>query len=501
MSYEYKVQGQTVRLDIDPTMVAVKFGDATSNSERAAAVAAAGAGAFVHRFEVPGEELTLVPIGNFQNAAISASNATIAALNSQPDVSAALPVFKVGGNSVVASDRIVVGFNDVGHKDTLATAHGLSVIEGWGDTVVYRIPAGSSAFDILPQIEADASVQYAEPDFVTIGKHLPKRPALSVLPLTAATVVGQYAMRQTRVDDAHQQALGRPEIRIAILDEGTDTGHPDLAPATVATFDATDNDSYQEPNPWDGHGTACAGLALAMPSSPAGVYGAGRGCSLLAVRIARSTYPGGTWQTTDSAIAKAIWWARTNGAAVISNSWGGGAPSNAIIKEVEDARKLGRGGLGCVVVFAAGNEAGPVTFPATLPNVLTVAASNHVDQAKTRTSSDGEDWWGTNFGPEVDVAAPGVFNLTTDIVGSGGYDISGNYTSRFNGTSSSTPIVAGICGLLLSVRPALTELQVRDAIKASAARVGDVPYVNGRNAFFGNGRVDALAALQRVLAM
>jgi subtilisin family serine protease len=98
--------------------------------------------------------------------------------------------------------------------------------------------------------------------------------------------------------------------------------------------------------------------------------------------------------------------------------------------------------------------------------------------------------------PEVSVGAPGVHNLTTDITGSGGYNPSGDYTPTFNGTSSATPIVAGICGLVLSANPGLTEVEVRGIITNGADKVGGRPYVNGRNDFFGHGRVNAEKAVR-----
>ena len=95
------------------------------------------------------------------------------------------------------------------------------------------------------------------------------------------------------------------------------------------------------------------------------------------------------------------------------------------------------------------------------------------------------------------MAAPGVHNLTTDISGANG-DVVGDYKSNFNGTSSATPIVAGICGLLLSAKSSLRETEVRRIICETADKIGQYPYVAGRNDFAGFGRINALAALNRV---
>jgi len=155
-----------------------------------------------------------------------------------------------------------------------------------------------------------------------------------------------------------------------------------------------------------------------------------------------------------------------------------------------------------VVVIAAGNANSPVDFPGNLAHVLTVAASNQDDEPKTKTSSDGESWWGSNFGPEVDVAAPGVGIVTTDISGDRGYNRTGNledYVLNFNGTSSACPQVAGVCALVLSRNPSLTEAEVRRIVRETADKVGSVLYdpATGHNPRMGQGRANALRAVRR----
>lgn len=496
MAYQYKVLGQTVALEVDPSVVAVRFEDEKPKSSRAAAAARAGTGPFARRFEVPGEKLTLVPVAPTPAPGPSVAARTMRNLNAETDVARAQPVFRVGGNQVVASDRVIVGIETDATKDAIAQKFGLIPLRAWDGTAVFQLPAAADVFQLIEQLDGEPGVRYAEPDFVTIGRHIPRRVARTVgAVLSDPMVAQQYAMTLTRSVEAWAIQRGRPEIKIAILDEGVDIDHADLKAAIVGSYDGIDDDSLQTPNGWDGHGTACAGLAAAVPLNNIGISGSGGGCSLLAVRIAYSESPGGPWVTSNEIIARSIAWSWRNGADILSNSWGGGLPSSAIIEEFDRARQQGRDGLGCVIVIAAGNDHGPVSFPGTLPDVLTVAASNEYDEPKTPTSADGETWWGTNYGPEIDVGAPGVHNLTTDISGADGYDGT-DFAGAFNGTSSATPIVAGICGLVLSADPNLREYEVRDLIRNSAAKVGSVPYVAGRNDYFGHGRVDALAAIQ-----
>ena len=237
-------------------------------------------------------------------------------------------------------------------------------------------------------------------------------------------------------------------------------------------------------------------------SNDLGVRGVAAGCSMFAVRIAYSDNTGENWVSTNEWIARSIDWSWNNGADVLSNSWGGGSPSNLITRAFARARAQGRGGRGSVIVIAAGNDDSPVDFPGNLAEVLTVSASNQDDQPKTKTSSDGEHWWGSNHGPEVDVAAPGVRIATTDITGDRGYNRSanaGDYVLNFNGTSSACPQAAAVCALVLSANPNLSEAEVRSIVRQTADKVGSVIYNpnNGHNERMGQGRVNALQAVRR----
>lgn len=327
MAYEYKVLGQPVRLEVDPTVVAVRFHSNRPKSLRAQAVQAAGAGPFTTRFEVPGEELTIVPVGSAEPANFGGAHAgmVLNALNAQPEISHALPVFRVGGNQVVATNRLVVGFHDPSKREAVAEKYSLKPLRDRDDKTVYEVPDGADVFGIAGSLSGEVGVRFAEPDFVTIGRHIPSRVGAQAAPiLNDPMIKDQYAMRITKAVDAWAIADGDRNIKIAILDEGVDTHHPDLAAAIGGTFDATDDDTFQDPNSWDGHGTCCAGLAAAVGANGVGIRGVAGGCSILAVRIAYSTSQGGPWVTSNERIARAISWSRQAGADVLSNSWGGG---------------------------------------------------------------------------------------------------------------------------------------------------------------------------------
>ena len=298
-----------------------------------------------------------------------------------------------------------------------------------------------------------------------------------------------WSHRKIRVAEAWEITKGNKDVKVAVLDEGVDTSHPALKSAVVAQRDFIGgNGDSAMPSGDDAHGTACAGIVLSRDKEFPGI--APR-CSLIAARIAKDDGTG-HWVFDDFATADAIDWCWRQGAAVLSNSWGGGAPSDAISRAFARARTQGRGGLGSLVAIAAGNDETVIDFPGDLPGYVTVGASNPADERKTHTSSDGETWWGSNFGATLTLLAPGVFIWTTDISGSAGYE-SGDFTKTFNGTSSATPAVAGAAALMLSANPALSASAVRGLLaKTSKMLKGQSDWTQE----LGWGRLDVAKAVK-----
>ncbi|MFT4653154.1 MAG: thermitase [Patiriisocius sp.] len=493
MKYNYRVNNCEVMLEADENLLAIRFKEPAKHSMRSRVSARNGLGQFKERLEIPAEKYTILPV---DKSTTESYQSALSSLAHETDVARVAAVFTLGENKVLATERLLVGFKaNAGDVLALFNKYKLTVIEKKWDEYIVQADESVDPIEIAEKLAKEDVVDYAEPDFVAIGSHISRR--TTTFPEPAAgdpRSNDQYAIRITKAIEAWNLQQGDQNITIAVLDEGVDVYHEDLIDTIVGSYDGVDDDTFQEPNDWDGHGTACAGLAAATHNNNLGIKGVGGGCSIHAVRIAYSDSPGANWVTRNSWIARAIDWSWQNGASVLSNSWGGGAPSTAIINAFERARTQGRQGKGCVLVVAAGNASGAVDFPGELDTVLTVSASNEYDEFKTKTSSDGETWWGSNFGSPVDLAAPGVHNLTTDISGDSGYT-DNNYTD-FNGTSSATPIVAGAAALLLSAEPELTELEVRNRLKQTADKVGAQPYVNGRNDQFGYGRLNVFAALQ-----
>jgi uncharacterized repeat protein (TIGR01451 family) len=134
-----------------------------------------------------------------------------------------------------------------------------------------------------------------------------------------------------------------------------------------------------------------------------------------------------------------------------------------------------------------------VDYPANHPLTIAVGASTDFDYRADYSQ----------YGTDLDFVAPSSgaagHIYTTDRTGIDGFNpaggTAGDYQSFFGGTSASTPLAAGIGALVLSVNSSLTAAEVRDILRKTCDRVGGVGYVNGRNQFYGYGRVNAAAAL------
>lgn len=344
MNYEYKVGSETVRLEPDFDFVAIRFQEPAPMSMRASI--AREVGDFTQRLEVPDEKYTVIPVAQLRESRPARFHSAVSGLIGREEVARTAAVFKQGSNHVLATDRVLVGLDKPSQELlTAAQEKGWTIDSSGKYRNVVRLNPEEDPFEAAATISALAGIRYAEPDFVTIGPYLPRTRAVTAPtgPSVDPLVSGQYALRVTRALEALGLQKGASSIKIAVLDEGVDSAHEDLREAVVGHFDATDNDSFQEPKPRDAHGTCCAGLAAATGGNGRGIVGAGSGCSILAVRIAFSDdRDPRRWRVSNEDIASGIDWAWENGADILSNSWGGGPQSNAINEAFMRARTEGR---------------------------------------------------------------------------------------------------------------------------------------------------------------
>lgn len=340
----------------------------------------------------------------------------------------------------------------------------------------------------------------AEPELLGKGKHDCVNDALFANQWGLSNT-GQYSGTvgmDTRVCGAWDHTVGSNAVDIAIMDEGVDLTHPDLI--NNKQSDGYNTVSGTTPSVIFGsHGTACAGIAAAQGNNSIGVSGVARGADWFSVAI---DFDNMTW----AQVSDGFNWARNNGAEILSNSWGWNNPSSLFDAAVTNALTLGRGGLGCVVLFSAGNDnLTALIYPKNSnAGLIIVGSISPCGERKSPTSCDGETWWGSNRGTGLDVMAPGVLISTTDRQGTSGYNTSagtaGNYTDDFNGTSSACPHAAGVAGLILSANSCLTRTEVEQIMKRTSRKIGGYSYSTSLadgtwNTEMGHGLLDAEAAV------
>ncbi|HIC94124.1 MAG TPA: hypothetical protein EYP09_07730 [Anaerolineae bacterium] len=292
----------------------------------------------------------------------------------------------------------------------------------------------------------------------------------------------QWNLPKIEAPRAWEVTTGDRDIVIAIVDSGIDLDHPDLDgkiwtnPGEIPGngLDDDGNGYVDDVHGWDfigegdsdpdddtGHGTFIAGIAAAETHNGEGIAGISWGAKLMPVKVMNAV---GYYVD----IIEGVIYAADNGAKIINMSFGGAAYSPALEDAVNYAHDKG-----CLLVSTSGYGNTGVPYPGKFPVVVTVAATDKDDQRA----------WFSNYGPEVDLAAPGV-----DIASSDRDGIYGLWSS----TEVAAPHVAGLAALIWSVNPTLTQEEVEDIMKATAVDLGDP----GRDDYYGWGRIDADAAVR-----
>jgi len=349
---------------------------------------------------------------------------------------------------------------------------------------IYRLNI-SSPFDpvyVSSKLAKHPEIEWAEPLYLREIVHTPNDPSLS----------SQYGLEKVQAEAAWDISKGNSDIIVAIIDSGVDWNHEDLAAHiwnnTDEVLDGSDTDGngfVDDIRGWDfggldgtgdndpvedspTHGTHVAGISSAVTNNSIGVAGLGYSLTIMPVKTSRH-------DLGDRLIAygyEGIIYAADNGADVINCSWGGFGQSNAEQEAIDYAISKGS-----VLVCAAGNNGlNDVIFPAAYNGVLSVGNTDENDR-KTL---------GSNYGKDLDVCAPGF----------GIYSTWQSTTAPYRyltGTSMSSPLAAGLVGLVIDQFPNYTPLQIIEQVRVNADNI-DSQNSNYKN-LLGSGRINAYKAL------
>ena len=281
---------------------------------------------------------------------------------------------------------------------------------------------------------------------------------------------------------------GDPDVVIAIIDTGVDYNHQDLADniwinngedlngngiVDSGDFNDIDDDNngyiddirgwnFQEntSDPYDymGHGTHCSGIASAMTNNDVGVAGVCWNCSIMPLKFRL---------TVEDAVPS-LGYACDNVANVVSMSWGSYTYSQLLYDALDYAYSKGV----FIVASACNDDTDLRHYPSGYENVISVAA----------TGDNDERCGFSNYGPWVDIGAPGYLILST---------LPEDNYEKWCGTSMACPYVAGLAGLLLSKTLCpLPKAMVKTMILQNADEINTDQYI-------GSGRINAYESLVR----
>ncbi|MFS1517096.1 S8 family peptidase [Bacillus sp. SCS-151] len=297
-----------------------------------------------------------------------------------------------------------------------------------------------------------------------------QRDVVNVLPSYTYELLGgkgdpkadsMYHLSLLQIDRALNLA-GDHEVTVAVIDSGIDVDHPDLKSKILPPYNA--GDPANQGMPYH-HGTHVSGIIGAEADNGEGGHGINPKATILPIDVS---------YLTDYVIAEGILYAIEQEADVINMSLGGSMPSPIMEDAVQKALDAG-----ITVVAAAGNSTSDAYhYPAAFDGVISVGSTN----------SENELSYYSNFGPAVDIVAPGedvystVFNLQKN---------ASSYV-EMSGTSMASPVVAGVVSLLLSTYPDLTPAQVEFILEQTAIDLGEAGY----DLTFANGLVNPVGALQ-----
>lgn len=384
-----------------------------------------------------------------------------------------------------ASDRILVKFKPMISEQTVSAAvqtTNSQIIKKISqlNLFIIKIPQETPVEEMIYTYERNPDVEYAEPDYKT---HITVTPNDILFEYQyslsnqgqAIGIPGSPQGKNSadiKATAGWEETTGLDDVIIAIVDTGVDLQHPDLINKLYSDgYDFVNDD--EEADDDHGHGTHVAGIAAAETDNNEGIAGVAWNCKILPVKV-MDTEGEGYYSWMISGIDYAV----QQGADVINLSLGGDVDSANLKSIIEAAFEND-----VVVVASAGNDNNPVLFPAAYDEYCLAVAASDFDDLRP-------EW--SNFGPEVDVAAPGVRILSC--VPTWFWGPSSLPYAFSTGTSMAAPHVAGLVALIKGIKSWLSPTDIMNVICYTADDVNQSEYP-GKDDYIGYGRINMEKAL------
>ncbi|MBO7743841.1 peptidase S8 [Paenibacillus sp. MWE-103] len=365
-------------------------------------------------------------------------------------------------------NEVVVRFRQQPTGDEMARIqHDISAVsvKKLGYTYVFRSRV-MKADDMMRYFKRSWHVAYVEPHYLYMTNDVPSVGAnadngASIVPNDALYAQYQWNLPVIETEKGWTVSKGNDQVRIGVLDTGVQADHPDL----IGKIDEGTNlvDQTAPPDDDVGHGTHVSGIIAASVNNGEGVAGLTWFNKIVPVKVLDASGAGSTYS-----VAEGIIWATDHGIKVINMSLGNYAEAQFLHDAIKYAYDRD-----VVLVAASGNDnTERPGYPAAYPEVLAVASTN----------ADGTRSPFSNYGDYVDVAAPGMTIAST---------YPGSQYAALSGTSMASPHVAALAGLVRSINPDLSNVEVMDIIRKSAKDLGS----KGKDKYFGYGQIDVDRAL------
>ena len=322
-----------------------------------------------------------------------------------------------------------------------------------------HIPPGLSVEECVERISQHPLVEYAEPDGIGTGGMTPNDPYYSYQWHHRNTVQPWASLWSPWAWNFTQ---GSSNVIVAVLDTGIGSSSEFAEGRVLPGYNFVSGNA----NPVDdhGHGTCVTAILAAEGNNNSLIAGVDWYCRIMPVKVLDSSNSGlYSWW------AQGIDFAVANGAKIINLSAGGSTSNSTLTLAIQNA--IAQGAVFVTITHNDGN--GVIRFPGRLRDCITVGAT---DQQDRRCSF-------SCYGPEITLCAPGtnICTITTGDVPVYGY-----------GTSYSAPQVSGVCALLASIRPEITQEGARLLLCAGAQDgVGDATDTPGFDNYYGWGRLNA----------
>ncbi|AWV97903.1 S8 family peptidase [Arcticibacterium luteifluviistationis] len=360
------------------------------------------------------------------------------------------PIFHGTDNqSLIIGDEFYLGYEDESQLDYFINKYNLlSLNEERGtafETKFRHLSISQNKevdfFDLVELTENEKWISSLEPNFtIIVSKNNETKPLNNK--------ISQANLDLINVPQAWNRTKGDNNIIVAILDIGVRSTHESLKGKIVNGWNTFNNNNNTQPGNSESHGTACAGI-IAGSHNAGKIKGIAPNCRIMPVKVAETSNSiPGDWVFTTESLKNGIIRAYENQASILNLSFW--HPEHDVVSAaIDDAVTFGRpytGGLsnGCLIIGAAGNEGKPnVNYPANLKPVIAVSATDTNGSFKVKPD------WGSNYGQEIEISAPGELNYSIGSQNDSDYIL-------FEGTSSAAAIVSGVAALVLSMQEDLS---------------------------------------------